>query len=132
MIPRDRLFERLNTGLGGKLTLVCAPAGFGKTTLLVEWLSSSIASQPGSHWMNATTNSRFSCTRLQASLQTVFPDACQNTASLLNARQFPLPDQVATLIINDLADLPEDMILVLDDYHLIHSREIHHLLDHAD
>jgi LuxR family maltose regulon positive regulatory protein len=66
---------------------------------------------------------------LATSLQTVFPDACQNTASLLKARQFPLPDQVATLIINDIADLPEDITLVLDDYHLIHTSEIHHLLN---
>src|SRR5437870_3353216 len=40
IVPRDRLLERLCSGLGGKITLVCAPAGFGKTTLLVEWLKS--------------------------------------------------------------------------------------------
>ena len=40
VIPRDPLLVRLNSGLGGKLTLVCAPAGFGRTTLLVEWLAS--------------------------------------------------------------------------------------------
>ena len=61
---------------------------------------------------------------IASSLQTVFPDACQNTASLLKARQLPLTYQLATLIINDLADLPQDVILVLDDYHLIHTSEI--------
>ena len=65
---------------------------------------------------------------LAAALRTVFPDAFGATASLLNAPQFPPPDRLATLLINDLADVPDDIILVLDDYHLIHNREIHTLL----
>jgi LuxR family transcriptional regulator, maltose regulon positive regulatory protein len=129
IVPRGRLLERLNSGLGGKLTLVCAPAGFGKTTLLVEWLKSSDRSTA---WLSLDEHDNelpIFVHALATSMQTLFPDACQNTASLLNARQFPLPDQVATLVINDLADLPEDVILVLDDYHLIHTSEIHHLLN---
>jgi LuxR family transcriptional regulator, maltose regulon positive regulatory protein len=129
IVPRGRLLERLHTGLGGKITLVCAPAGFGKTTLLVEWLKSSDRSTA---WLSLDEHDNelpMFVHALATSRQTVFPDACQNTASLLKARQFPLPDQVATLIINDFADLPEDITLVLDDYHLIHTSEIHHLLN---
>ena len=129
IVPRGRLLERLHTGLGGKMTLVCAPAGFGKTTLLVEWIESSHRSTA---WLSLDERDNELPMFVHAfatSLQTVFPDACQNTASLLKARQFPLPDQVATLIINDLADISEDIILVLDDYHLIHTSEIHHLLN---
>ncbi|HET8852943.1 MAG TPA: LuxR C-terminal-related transcriptional regulator, partial [Ktedonobacteraceae bacterium] len=62
-------------------------------------------------------------------LQTVFPDALQAMVSLLKAEQFPPPDRVATLLINDLADVSEDVVLVLDDYHLIHNSEVHTLLD---
>jgi ATP/maltotriose-dependent transcriptional regulator MalT len=108
---------------------VCAPAGFGKTTLLVKWLES--IDRP-SAWISLDERGNdlpVFVYALAISLQTVFPDACQNTASLLKARQLPSMDQLATLIINDLADLPGDVILVLDDYHLIHTGEIHHLLN---
>ncbi len=129
VIPRDRLLERLNSGLDGKITLVCAPAGFGKTTLLVAWLASIDRSAA---WLSLDERDNELLVFVHAlatSLQTLFPDVCQNTAGLLNARQLPSTDQIATLIINDLVDLPEDLILVLDDYHLIHTGAIHHLLD---
>jgi LuxR family maltose regulon positive regulatory protein len=129
IISRDRFLEGLNSGLSGKITLVCAPAGFGKTTLLVEWLESSGRS---SAWFSLDERDNELPVFVHAfatSVRTIFPDACQNTASLLKARQLPSLEQLATLIINDLADLPEDVILVMDDYHLIHTSEIHHLLD---
>jgi LuxR family maltose regulon positive regulatory protein len=129
VIPRARLLERLNAALCGKVTLVCAPAGFGKTTLLVEWLQT--LARPTA-WLSLDEHDNelpVFVHALTADLQSVFPDAFQSTASLLKAPQFPLPDHVATLFINDLADLPLDMILVLDDYHLIRTREIHSLLD---
>lgn len=129
VIHRGRLYERLNNGLGGKITLVCAPAGFGKTTLLVEWLESTDRSAAWISLDERDNELPIFVHALATSLQTLFPDVCQNTASLLKARQLLSTDQVATLIINDLADIPDDLILVLDDYHLIHTGEIHHLLD---
>jgi LuxR family maltose regulon positive regulatory protein len=129
VVSRDRLLKRLNNGLGGKITLVCAPAGFGKTTLLAEWLKS-LDRQAA--WLSLDERDNELPVFVHAlahSLQTLFPDACHNTASLLKAQQLPATDHLATLIINDLADIPEDVILVLDDYHLIHSSEIHHLLN---
>jgi LuxR family maltose regulon positive regulatory protein len=128
-IPRARLLERLNAGFGGKVTLVCAPAGFGKTTLLVEWLEAIarpttwLSLDEHDNWLPVFVHA------LTAALQSVFPDAFQATASLLKAPQFPLPGEVVTLLINDLADVPLDMILVLDDYHLIRNSEVHSLLD---
>jgi len=129
MISRTHLIKRLNVGLSGNVTLVCAPAGFGKTTLLTEWL----------HTIDRTTvwlslderddELRTFVQSLAASLQSIFSDAFQATASLLNAQRILPPDQVATILINDLADLPEDVVLVLDDYHLIHNSDIHTLLD---
>jgi LuxR family transcriptional regulator, maltose regulon positive regulatory protein len=128
-IPRAHLLERLNAGLSGTLTLLSAPAGFGKTTLLTAWLES--IDRP-SAWLSLDDNDNelpAFVHALTAALQSVFPDAFQATAGLLQASQFPSPVQVATLLINDLADVPEDVILVLDDYHTIHSSEIHALLD---
>jgi LuxR family maltose regulon positive regulatory protein len=129
LIPRARLLERLNAGLSGNVTLISAPAGFGKTTLLAEWLETS--DRPTA-WLSLDENDnelRIFVHSLAAALRTVFPDALGATASLLKAPQFPPPDRMAPLLINDLADVPDDVILVLDDYHLIHNREIHTLLD---
>src|SRR6266581_3099336 len=119
VIPRARLIERLNAALGGNVTLLSAPAGFGKTTLLVEWLQT--LDRPTA-WLSLDEHDNelpVFVHALAAALQTIFPDAGEATASLLKAPQFPPAEHVATLLINDLADLPEDMILVLDDYHLI-------------
>jgi LuxR family transcriptional regulator, maltose regulon positive regulatory protein len=129
VIPRARLLEHLNAGLSGTVTLLSAPAGFGKTTLLAEWVQT--IDRPTA-WLSLDENDnelRVFVHALAAALQSVFPDGFQTTASLLKASEFPSPDQVATLFINDLADVPEDVMLVLDDYHSIHSSEIHALLD---
>ncbi len=128
LIPRARLIERLNAGLSGKVTLISALAGFGKTTLLAEWLETS---DRLTAWLSLDENDnelRVFVHSLTAALQSVFPDAFQEMASL-KAPQFPPPDRVATLLINNLADVSEDVVLVLDDYHLIHNSEIHTLLD---
>ncbi len=66
---------------------------------------------------------------LAAALQTAFPDAFEATAALLKAPRILRPDQIAPLLINDLADVPDDVIVVLDDYHLIHTHEVHTLLE---
>ncbi len=129
LIPRARLLERLNAALGGNVTLICAPAGFGKTTLLAEWLQTS---DHPTVWLSLDEDDnelRVFVRSLTAALQGAFPDAFQATASLFEALQYPPLEQVATLFINDLADVPEDVILVLDDYHLIRNSEVHSLLD---
>jgi LuxR family maltose regulon positive regulatory protein len=119
----------LHTTPRGRVTLVCAPAGFGKTTLLVQWLQTIecphawLSLDEGENELFVFVHS------LAASLQTAFPDFFVATAALLKAPRLPPPDHIVTLLVNDLADLPVDIILVLDDYHLIHHREIHTLLE---
>jgi len=129
VIPRTHLIERLNAGLSSKVTLVSAPAGFGKTTLLAEWLQ---RSDRHTAWLSLDENDdelRVFVHLLIAALHTVFPDACLATASLLTAAQFPPAERVVTLLINDLADVPEDVVLVLDDYHLIRTSQVHTWLE---
>jgi LuxR family maltose regulon positive regulatory protein len=129
VIPRARLIECLNATLSRTVTLISTPAGFGKTTLLVEWLQT--INRPTA-WLSLDEHDNelpVFVHALTAALQSVFLDAFQAPASLLKAPQFPAVDRMATLLINDLADVSDDMILVLDDYHLIRNREIHSLLD---
>ena len=129
LISRARLLERLNAGLSGKVTLVAAPAGFGKTTLVAQWIQS--INRPTA-WLSLDEHDnepRVFVRSLTAALQSAFPDAFHGLANLFEASLFPSVDHVVSLFLNDLADIPDDLILVLDDYHLIHNREIHTLLD---
>jgi LuxR family transcriptional regulator, maltose regulon positive regulatory protein len=137
LVPRPRLNERLEEGLGRKLTLVSAPAGFGKTTLLsagigdpavggrlVAWFSlDSADNDPARFW-------RYAITSLHELRQGVGDAAL----TLLEAPQSPPIEVILTTLLNDLAPLREDVVLVLDDYHVIETQAIHQalafLLDH--
>src|SRR5438445_4831759 len=115
VIFRTRLIERLNAALGGEITLVCAPAGFGKTTLLAQWVQT--LDRP-SAWLSLDEHDNelpVFVRSLTAALQSVLPDTLQATASLLKASPWPPMHEVATLFLNDLADVPQEVILVLDD-----------------
>lgn len=127
-LPRPHLIEFLNHNLQRKLTLVSAPAGFGKTTLLCEWLT---AAPLPSVWLSLDSGDNELLTFLKyfiAALQSRFPVACSTTQSLLYAAQTPPTEYLFTTLINELVDLPENFILALDDYHYIESPDIHHLL----
>jgi LuxR family maltose regulon positive regulatory protein len=129
LISRPRLIERLNARLGGKITLVCAPAGFGKTTLLAAWVEE--IDRPTA-WLSLDEHDDELASfvrSLTAALQNIFPDAFGAMANLLQATRFPALDSLVALFTNDLADLPEDLLLVLDDYHRIRTSEVHRLLE---
>ncbi len=137
LIRRTRLMELLNHEIDRQLTLVCAPAGFGKSTLVSSWLEGMAADQDEkatslpSAWLSLDENDSDLNLFLRyciAAIRTIFKEACEETLALLQARQQP-PDAVlyATLS-NELAELPEDTILVLDDYHTIRGTGVHNLL----
>jgi LuxR family maltose regulon positive regulatory protein len=124
----------LNEGLGRKLTLVSAPAGFGKTTLVAEWLDNLKAAGGAGRpftWLSLDENdndpARF-VTYLLAALQNVAPEIGQAAQAMLQAPQPPPPQSWLTSLINDIAATPQPFVLVLDDYHLIHTLAIHQQL----
>ncbi len=128
LVPRPRLVERLHRGLDRKLTLICAPAGFGKTTLACMWLQDS--SRPAA-WLSLDENDsdlRVFLSYFVAAVQTVFPDACPTTLGFLRAPQLPPLDHMATTFVNEITDLAEPVILVLDDYHAIQDEAVHELV----
>ena len=129
LIVRDRLLERLNAGLSGNVTLISAPAGFGKTTLIAQWVQT--INRPMA-WLSLDEHDnelRIFVRSLTAALQSAFPEAFHDIASLFEAPRFPSVEYVVSLFLNDLADVPDDLMLVLDDYHHIRNRDIHTLLD---
>lgn len=137
IVPRPRLVERLRREAGRRLTLLSAPAGFGKTTLLAEWLSAGPATRPTAGWLSLDAGDNDPAvfwTYLVAALRTASGTAGGQALSLLRAAQ-PPPDQtILAALINDASAFEEDIVLILDDYHLIDNPAIHEgitfLLDH--
>jgi LuxR family maltose regulon positive regulatory protein len=157
LVPRPRLIERLNAGLwpsglgeddllqdrfACKLTLVSAPAGFGKTALIAEWLQhlrgGSDQGKVSFAWLSLDEDDndpvRF-FTYLIAAIETVQADVGANAKSLFQSPHSPPLKTALTVLINDLATIPANVVLALDDYHVITQPAIHDalafLVEHA-
>jgi LuxR family transcriptional regulator, maltose regulon positive regulatory protein len=134
VVGRPRLIERLNSGVHGNLTLVSAPAGFGKTSLVSEWLSAN-------HWCTAWLSldegdsdpARFMM-YLIAALETAAPGVGGTVSATLELSQPPPIDSVLTSLLNVINARQDRTVLVLDDYHLVDSRPVNEavafLLEH--
>ena len=133
LVARPRLLQRLNEGLQRKLTLISAPAGFGKTTLLGDWVRR--CERPVA-WLSldqADNDLDSFLAYLLAALQTVKAPSKHNEQLIATAGS-DLPDtsspsRTLSLLINEIATLSEPFVFVLDDYHLIESDAIHQALE---
>ena len=126
LVARPRLSKRLNSGAESALTLVSAPAGFGKTTLLADWLAAPAANGWSTAWLSLDQRDNDPAvfwTYLVAALKTAAPGVGAGALSLLQSAQPPIEAVVATLL-NDLSASSDDVVLVLDDYHVIEAREV--------
>jgi LuxR family maltose regulon positive regulatory protein len=129
LVPRPDLLARLNNGLqlGHKLTLVSAPAGFGKTNLLSEW-ASSVEARKIVAWLSLDHEDN-SPTRFWvyviAALQSVLEQVGETSTALLRSAEPPSIEVILTPLLNEIANQPERVVLVLDDYHLLYREEIH-------
>ena len=136
LVPRPRLIERLSVGVSGPLTVVSAPAGYGKTTLLSEWHAKNGREFPIA-WLSLDVDdndtNRF-LLYLTTALETIKSGILNNTNLLFKAPQIPPSEVILTSLINELNVIPYDFALVLDDYHTISNRTIHDvisfLIDH--
>lgn len=119
-IPRPGLMARLDEVSNNALTLISAPAGFGKTTLLAQWLTQRANA---ACWLSldaADNDTARFLAYLVAAMQRVVPELGED----LRAPLPPSPEVVITTLINEVASLPRHIILVLDDYHVIASAEV--------
>ncbi|MGH9123667.1 MAG: LuxR C-terminal-related transcriptional regulator, partial [Acidimicrobiales bacterium] len=128
VVARPRLNDRISGAEHAALTLVSAPAGFGKTTLLTEWLSTLPRGRPSVAWLSLDEGDNdpalFWTYVVSAFSDAVGGQIGAGALSLLQSSQAPLDAVLATLI-NDLFALSDDVIFVLDDYHVIEGREVH-------
>jgi LuxR family maltose regulon positive regulatory protein len=136
MVLRTRLVDRLNEGItpgqgaGRRLTLISAPAGFGKTTLVSEWVA---GCQRRVAWLSLDKGdnelTRF-LTYFVAALRGILPGAGAGMAAALQSPQPPPAEILLTDLINEIAAAPEAFVLVLDDYHEIDARPVEQALDY--
>jgi len=136
IVLRPRLIEQLNEGLssGHRLTIISASAGFGKTTLVSEWIAS--CGQPVA-WLSLDEGdndpTRF-LTYLVAALQMIAPNIGAGVLGVLQSPQPPPIESILTALINEIAAIPHNFIFVLDDYHILDSKPVDSalafLLDH--
>ena len=122
IVLRPRLIERLNEGLQCKLILISAPAGFGKTTLVSDWITGCRRTVA---WLSLDEGdsdlTRFLMYFI-AALQTVEVNIGKGVLRILESPQRPSIEMILTALLNEIASVPDDFILVLDDYHVINSQ----------
>lgn len=136
LVVRPRLIEKLNEGLRAsrRLTLISAPAGFGKTTLVGEWAAG--CGRPVA-WLSldeADNDPTRFLTYLVSALQTSMPNIGEGVLDALQAPQPPPTESILTSLLNEISTVPDKFILVLDDYHLVDARPVDYaitfLLEH--
>ncbi len=126
-VSRQRLNERLENSVHHRLTLLSGPAGFGKTTLLADWLSGAVAAGRAVAWLSLDPADGDPATfwRLVAKvLDVAVPGSLVETMGLLD-RESPSPEQALPVLINELAATPRSVWLVLDDFHVIQGSAVH-------
>ena len=152
LVARPRLFARMNEGLHHKLTLVSAPAGFGKTTLVTAWIddlrltiddlrlsprqASAIVNRQSSivnhiTWLSLDAGENDPVgflTYLVAALQSIAPGWGERLLNMLQSPQPPAPQTILATLINEIAAIPHEFVLVLDDYHVIEARDVDEIL----
>lgn len=147
IVPRPRLINRLNAGLNGSLILISAPAGYGKTTLVTEWLHSltSIPSTSGRSkgmlregeglrvaWLSldeSDNDPRRFLDYLLAAVKQIQPDVGQSVKTMLLSPEPPPLKIIISALLEVWSALPSNAILALDDYHVITNIIIHDLLN---
>ncbi|MBT3711815.1 MAG: LuxR family transcriptional regulator, partial [Anaerolineae bacterium] len=124
IVPRPRLIEKVNVGLARKLTLISASAGFGKTTLVSEWIA---ACERPAAWFSLDKGdsdpTRF-LTYLVAALQTLAPSIGEGALGMLQSPQPSSTESILTTLLNEIATVSDNFTLVLDDYHVVDAKAV--------
>ena len=128
ILPRIRLIELLENGVENPVSLIAAPAGYGKSTLASQWLEVSEVSGAWISLDESDNDTRIFLSYIIQSIQNLFPQQELKSRSILGAAELPSVSRISRYLLNDLEPLSERFILVLDDFHLIHNNTIHQLM----
>jgi LuxR family maltose regulon positive regulatory protein len=124
VVCRPRLTEALNEGLQRKLTLISAPAGFGKTTVVSAWIA---GSERPAGWLSLDVGENDPARFLSyfvAALQTIAANVGEEVLGALQSSQPPPTEAILTDLLNEITTLPDGVVLVLDDYHVIDANSV--------
>ncbi len=123
-VHRPHLYEKLNEGLNRKLILVSAPAGFGKTSLISDWISQHKIAKAWISLDKGDNDPVGFVSYLVTGIQGIHKEFGHAALDLLKSPNKSTTESIASLLINDLAEIDKDILLVLDDFHLISNSEI--------
>jgi len=129
LVHRPHLLERLNQHPQSPLTVVSAPAGYGKTSLVGSWLE---ACDHPSAWVSLDENDndlRLFLFYFMQAVQSIFPDAIHETQAMLNPPELPPINMLSHSLVNELDRIEKKFVLVLDDYHFISEIKVHELIN---
>src|SRR6266702_7595307 len=128
VVIRPRLIERLNEGLHRKLTLIAAPAGFGKTTLVSAWVAGCDRQVAWLSLDKGDSDPTLFLTYLVAALRTIAPTIGVGVLGALQSPQPPPTASILTALLNDITTISDHFVLVFDDYHVIDAQPVDHAL----
>jgi LuxR family maltose regulon positive regulatory protein len=124
IVHRSELFEHLNKGLSRKLTLVSAPAGFGKTTVVSDWIYQNKIPAAWFSLDNGDNDPVDFLSYIISGIQSIHSAFGQSALKLLNSPNTPSFESITSLLINEILNINQNFLLVLDDFHLIKSNEV--------
>src|SRR6266545_7410268 len=119
-VPRPRLIARLHR----KLTLIAAPAGFGKTTLVSAWVALCGRQVAWLSLDNGDNDPTRFLTYFVVALQTIAADIGAGVVAVLHSPQPPPTEAILTALLNEITTIPDHSVLVLDDYHVVDAKPI--------
>jgi len=128
-VHRQHLFDQLNGQSVRPLTLVSAPAGYGKSTLVSSWVESCGFPTAWLSLDESDNNLHLFLEYFLAAVQSASPLAGQEFQGILRARGLPSLPALAACLINELDKIDQTIVLVIDDFHVIQNRQIHDLLE---
>ena len=128
IVHRSQLIQKLEAGRNKKMTLVSAPSGYGKSTLVSDWLAHC---DTPSAWLTLDKSGndlKLFLEYLLISIRTLIPDTCPKLKMLIEVANLPSISILATALANDLEKIPHPFILAVDDYSLIENKLVNDLL----
>lgn len=129
VVERPDLFRKLESGFGKKLSLVSAPAGYGKTVTVSSWLE--LSRKPYA-WLSLAKEDDDLTLFFQyvvAAITRIYPESCKTSTFVLFDSPAPTPEKITESLINDIDGIGEEFVLVLEDYGFIHNNDIHGVVD---
>jgi LuxR family transcriptional regulator, maltose regulon positive regulatory protein len=130
IVHRQELYKKLDTGLSRKLILISAPAGFGKTTIVSDWINQN---KIPSVWFSLDKGDNDPAEFLNyiiSGIQNIHKGFGQSALRLLNSPNKPSVESIACLLINDILNINQNFLLVLDDFHLISGNDVLNLVSY--